>query len=79
MSRDQFDDLVTGHLRATAPHEAPARVLDGALDRIASTPQDGAGWRLGRLGGLLAVAAVVVLAVGGRDPARRADRRSGGR
>ncbi len=63
MSRDQFDDLVTGHLRATAPHEAPARVLDGALDRIASTPQDGAGWRLGRLGGLLAVAAVVVLAV----------------
>jgi len=63
MSRDQFDDLVTGHLRATAPHEAPARVLDGALDRIASTPQRGGGWPVARLGGLLAAAAVVVLAV----------------
>lgn len=60
---DQFDDLVAGHLRATAPREAPARVLDATLDRIASTPQGGAGWRLGRIGGLLAAAAVVVLAV----------------
>jgi hypothetical protein len=63
MSRDQFDDLVTGHLRATAPREAPARVLDATLDRISSTPQGGAGWRLGRAGGLLAAAAVVALAV----------------
>jgi len=63
MSTDQFDDLITGHLRATAPREAPARVLDGALDRIASTPQGGTGWRLGRAGGLLAAAAVVILAV----------------
>ena len=63
MSRDQFDDLVTGHLRAIAPREAPARVLDATLDRIASTPQGGAGWRLGRVGGLLAAAAVIVLAV----------------
>jgi hypothetical protein len=63
MSRDQFDDLVTGHLRATAPREAPARVFDATLDRISSTPQRGAGWRLGRVGGLLATAAVVVLAV----------------
>lgn len=63
MSRDQFDDLVTGHLRATAPREAPARVLEATLDRISSTPQRGTGWRLGRVGGLLAAAAVVVLAV----------------
>jgi hypothetical protein len=63
MSRDQFDDLVTGHLRATAPHEAPPRVLEATLDRIASTPQRGAGWRLGRIGGLLAAAAVIILAV----------------
>lgn len=63
MSRDQFDDLVTGHLRATAPREAPARVLDATLARISSTPQRGAGRSLGRFGGLLAAAAVVVLAV----------------
>jgi hypothetical protein len=60
---DQFDDLVAGHLRTTAPHTAPARVLDAALDRIAETPQHGSGWRHGRAGGLLAVAAVVALAV----------------
>lgn len=63
MSRNQFDDLVTGHLRATAPRAAPARVLDATLDRISRTPQGGAGWRLGRAGGLLAAAAVVALAV----------------
>ena len=63
MSRDQFDDLVTGHLRSTAPREAPARVLDATIDRIAATPQRGAGRRLGRIGGLLAAAAVVILAV----------------
>lgn len=63
MSRDQFDDLVTGHLRSTAPREAPARVLDDTLARITGMPQGGAGWRLGRAGGLLAAAAVVALAV----------------
>jgi hypothetical protein len=63
MNRDQLDDLVAGHLRATAPHAAPARVLDATLDRIADTPQRGSGWRLGRAGGLLAAAAVVALAV----------------
>src|SRR5690606_8973293 len=63
MSRDQFDDLVTGHLRATAPRGAPPRVLEATLDRITSTPQRGAGWRMGRVGGLLAAAAVIVLAV----------------
>jgi hypothetical protein len=63
MSRDRFDDLVTGHLRATAPHEAPARILDGTLDRIVRTPQRGAGRRLGRAGGLLAAGVVVALAV----------------
>lgn len=63
MSRDQFDDLVAGHLRATAPREAPARVLDATLDRITSTPQRRAGPRPGRAIGLLAAAAVVVMAV----------------
>lgn len=63
MNPDQFDDLVAGHLRATAPREGPARVLDATLDRIASTPQRGPGWQLGRAGGLLAAAAVLVLAV----------------
>lgn len=63
MNSDHFDDLVAGHLRTTAPREAPARVLDTALDRIAGTPQRGTGRRLGRVGGLLAAAAVVVLAV----------------
>ena len=63
MSRDQFDDLVTGHLRATAPREAPPGVLDDALDRIASTPQRGGSRRVAGIGGLLAAAAVVVLAV----------------
>jgi hypothetical protein len=63
MNRDRFDDLVTLHLRTTAPREAPARVLDATLDRIARTPQGRAGWRLGRLGGVLAAAAVLILAV----------------
>lgn len=63
MNRDQFDDLVTAHLRATAPREAPTHVLDAALDRMAATPQRQSGWRVGRFGGVLAAAAVVVLAV----------------
>ena len=63
MTRDQFDDLVSRHLEASAPREAPGRVLDGAMDRIADTPQRGSGWHLGRAGGLLAAAAVIVLAV----------------
>ena len=63
MNSDHFDDLVAGHLRASAPHSAPARVLDATLDRIAGTPQGRSGWGLGRAGGLLAAAAVVALAV----------------
>ena len=63
MTGDQFDDLVTRHLEHTAPREAPGRVLDRALDRIAETPQRGSGWHLGRAGGLLAAAAVILLAV----------------
>ncbi|HSK94065.1 MAG TPA: hypothetical protein VLA76_08430 [Candidatus Angelobacter sp.] len=63
MNPDQFDDLVIWHLRDTAPREAPARVLDAALDRMADTPQRGAGWGLGRFGGMLAAAAVLLLAV----------------
>lgn len=63
MSTDQFDDLVRHHLEVTAPRQAPDRVLDGALDRIAETPQGRSGWHPGRVAGLLAAAAVVVLAV----------------
>lgn len=63
MSRDQFDDLVAGHLRATAPREAPTHLLDATLDRISGTSQQGSGRRFGRIGGLLAAAAVVILAV----------------
>ncbi len=63
MSTDQFDDLVRRHLEATAPGQAPDRVLDGALDRIAETPQGRSGWHPGRFAGLLAAAAVVLLAV----------------
>ena len=63
MTGDQFDDIVTRHLEATAPRQAPGRVLDGALDRISETPQRGSGWHLGRVGGLLAAAAVILLAV----------------
>lgn len=63
MSMDQLDDLVTRQLHATAPREAPGGMLDGVLDRIADTPQGRRGWQLGRAGGLLAAAAVVILAV----------------
>lgn len=63
MSPDQFDSLVARHLEEAAPRETPSRVLDGALDRIAHTPQRGSGWHLGRVGGLLAAAAVILLAV----------------
>jgi hypothetical protein len=63
MNPDQFDELVAWHLRRTAPHQAPAGVLEAILDRTAATPQRGAGWHPGRLGGMLAAAAVVVLAV----------------
>jgi len=63
MTRDQFDDLVTRHLEHTAPREAPGRVLDRALDRIAQTPQRKSGWHLGRAANLLAAAAVLVIAI----------------
>src|SRR6266545_1191507 len=60
-TEDRFDDLLTKGLRADAPHEAPSRLLDATMNRIADTPQRGSG-RLGGAGRLLA-AAVVLLAV----------------
>jgi hypothetical protein len=60
---DRFDDQITEHLRTEAPREAPARLLDATMSRIADTPQRSGGW-LGRPAvGLLAAAAVLVLAV----------------
>ena len=61
---DRFDDQLAEHLRADAPREAPNGLLDVTMSRIAQTPQGGGrGW-LGRPSvGLLAAAAVLVLAV----------------
>ncbi len=60
---DRFDDQLAEHLRADAPREAPNGLLDVTMSRIATTPQGGGGW-LGRpVMGLLAAAAVLVLAV----------------
>ena len=62
-TNDRFDDLVTDSLRAEAPHEAPSRLLDATMNRIADTPQRGRRRVAGSAGRLLAAAAVVVLAV----------------
>ena len=60
---DRFDDQITEHLRTEAPREAPARLLDATMSRVADTPQRSGGW-LGRPAvRLLAAAAVLVLAV----------------
>ncbi|MEP6680709.1 MAG: hypothetical protein ABJB65_04450, partial [Chloroflexota bacterium] len=62
-SQDRFDELLTERLRADAPREAPDRLLDATMSRIAETPQRGRR-RLGRPAvTLLAVAAVLLLAV----------------
>jgi hypothetical protein len=65
-THDELDELITQRLRATAPNDAPDRLLDGAMSRIAETPQRGRGsfgWFGSPAGRLLAAAAVVVLAV----------------
>ena len=62
-TQDRFDDQVAERLRASAPREAPTRILEEAMNRIADTPQRGSGW-LGRpVVRLLAAAAVLILAV----------------
>ncbi len=61
-TEDRFDDLLTEGLRADAPREAPSRLLDATMNRIADTPQRGGG-RLGGPAGRLLAAAVVLLAV----------------
>lgn len=62
-TQDRFDDQVAERLRASAPREAPTRILEETMNRIADTPQGGRGW-LGRPAvRLLAAAAVLVLAV----------------
>lgn len=63
-TRDEFDDLVTARLRAAAPQEAPAHLMDFIIDRVSATPQRGRGpfaW-LGSPGLRLASAAVVLAA-----------------
>ena len=62
-TRDRFDDQLAEHLRADAPREAPARLLEATMNRIAETPQrgrDGLGHPATRL---LTAAAVLFLAV----------------
>jgi hypothetical protein len=61
-TEDRFDDLITQGLRADAPREAPSRLLDATMNRIADTPQRGSG-RLGGRASQLLAAAVVLLAV----------------
>ena len=60
---DRFDDLIKERLRASAPNEAPARVLEGTMTRISETPQRGRGWFGGTTGRLLAAAAVLLVAI----------------
>jgi hypothetical protein len=62
-SEDRFDDLIRERLRASAPNEAPARVLEGTMSRISETPQRGRGWFGGTAGRLLAAAAVLLIAI----------------
>ena len=60
---DRFDDLIKERLRASAPNEAPARVLEGTMTRISETSQRGRGWFGGTPGRLLAAAAVLLVAI----------------
>ncbi|MFN2417367.1 MAG: hypothetical protein ABR593_00350 [Candidatus Limnocylindria bacterium] len=62
-TQDRIDEQIAARLRADAPREAPGRILDGALDRIADTPQRGSGWSGRTSVRLLAAAAVLLLAV----------------
>lgn len=60
---DRFDALIRERLRADAPPEAPARILEGTMTRISDTPQRGRGWFGGTVGRLLAAAAVLLIAI----------------
>jgi hypothetical protein len=62
-TQDRFDDLIGDRLRADAPREAPGRLLDATMNRIADTPQRGGGWLAHPGARLLAAAAVLLLAV----------------
>lgn len=62
-TEDRFDDLIKERLRASAPNEAPSRVLEGTMSRITDTPQRGRGWFGGTAGRLLAAAAVLLIAI----------------
>lgn len=65
-TRDDFDDIVAGRLRAAAPQEAPPHLMDTIIDRVAATPQRGRGpfaWLGSPAFSLMAVAAVVLAAV----------------
>ncbi len=62
-TEDRFDDLLTERLRADAPREAPSRLLDATMSRIADTPQRGRRRLGGPAGRLFATAAVLLLAV----------------
>lgn len=60
--RDDFADLIAARLRAAAPQEAPAHLMNMIVNRVASTPQRGRGsfsW-LASPGVRLAAAAVVI-------------------
>ena len=61
-TEDRFDELIRERLRATAPDEAPARVLEGTMARITDSPQRRR-WFGGTAGQLLAAAAVLLIAV----------------
>jgi len=72
---DRFDHLIKERLRASAPDEAPARVLEGTMNRISDTPQRGRDWLGGTTGRMLAAAAVLLIAiVAGSQLARLIDR-----
>jgi Kelch motif/Galactose oxidase, central domain len=62
-TEDRFDDLLTQALRADAPREAPSRLLDATMNRIADLPQRGSRRLGGSVGRLLAAAVIVLLAV----------------
>lgn len=62
-TEDRLDDLIRDRLRAAAPSEAPARVLEATMTRISDTSQRGRGWLGGTAGRMLAAAAVLLVAI----------------
>ena len=61
--RPSIDELLAERFRADAPPEAPSWLLPALQDRISRTPQAGAR-RRAAVGRFLAVAAILVLAIG---------------